>query len=309
LSSAITGNKYLLEDAPELAERYRALYKTGGLKPGQSTGWEGLDELYTIAPSQWTVVTGMPGAGKSEWLDAMLINLAEADDSWEFAMYSPENYPTETHIAKLVEKRVRKPFSPGQTDRMTASEAEDGMQWVMDHFYWLAPDLRTPDQLVITGLDYKRRGRKLGIVLDPWNTLDHERGGRSETDYTSYILTKITALARARKAHIWLVAHPQKIARNKDGTRPVPTPWDISGSAHWWNKADNVVCVHRDQSAHTQDVEIHIQKVRFKHCGHTGFATLKWDKVVGRYFEFPHGVAGETYMDPERRDVEPAKAF
>jgi len=41
--------------------------------------------------------------------------------------------------------------------------------------------------------------------------------------------------------------------------------------------------------------------VRFKHCGRVGLATLKYDKVTGRFFEFPNGVPGELYADPERR--------
>jgi twinkle protein len=97
--------------------------------------------------------------------------------------------------------------------------------------------------------------------------------------------------------------HPAKIYRNKDGTRPVPTPYDISGSAHWYNKADNIICVHRDQANGSQDVELHIQKVRFKHVGHLGLAILKYDKVTGRYFELGFsGVPGELYADPERAE-------
>src|SRR5690606_17801830 len=79
---------------------------------------------------------------------------------------------------------------------------------------------------------------------------------------------------------------------------PVPTPYDISGSAHWYNKADNIITVHRNQAEQTQDVDIHVQKVRFKHIGHIGVATLKYDKVTARYFEAP------TVIDPLTRTPE-----
>jgi twinkle protein len=103
------------------------------------------------------------------------------------------------------------------------------------------------------------------------------------------------------------VVHPTKIQKNKDGTRPVPTPYDISGSAHWYNKADNIITVHREQGTESQDVEIHVQKVRFKHIGHTGLAKLKYDKVTGRYFDLGHsGVPGDLYADPERGQPPPA---
>lgn len=280
------------------------LYRRGGLPRGSLPGWTPVDELYSVSPGQWTVITGVPGAGKSEWLDAMLVNLAERE-SWVFAVYSPENCPTETHLVKLVEKRIRKPFGEGVNRRMTEQEYADGAHWVMERFFWLSPDLKTPDELIATALGYGYEGRRLGIVLDPWNTLEHQRGGMTETDYVSFILTEVTKMSRKAMAHVWLVVHPMKLYKNKDGTRPVPTPYDISGSSHWYNKADNIITIHRDQAEQGQEVEIHVQKVRFKHCGHPGLATLRYDKVTGRYFHMAHGISGEFYVDPERNEKPP----
>lgn len=286
-------------DPGELYEAGVRLYRSGGLPRGASTGWSSVDEFYTVGRGQWTVLTGTPGSGKSEWLDALLVNLAERDD-WLFCLYSPENFPTVGHLVKLVEKRIRKPFNEGPTARMTEQEYADGAAWVLDRFLWLDTELKSPDELISTALGYGG-GRKLGVVLDPWNTLEHQRGGMSETDYVSFILTEVTKMARAANAHVWLVVHPAKIPRNKDGTRPVPTPYDISGSAHWYNKADNVLTIHRNQADGSQEVELHIQKVRFKHLGHPGLATLRYDKAVGRYFEWTGpAISGELYADPER---------
>ena len=288
-----------------------ALYRSGGLRPGSSTGWPSLNEFYTIAPGQWTIITGVPGSGKSEWLDALAVNLCETEP-WKFAVYSPENFPTVTHLAKLIEKRIRKPFNQGPTPRMSEQEYADGAFWVMEHFFWLATDLKTPDELIATALRYQHPSYRFGIILDPWNALEHQRNGMTETDYVSFILTEVQKLARGTDAHVWLVVHPAKIQRNKDGTRPVPTPYDISGSAHWYNKADNIITVHRQQAAPATgeperrfDVEIHVQKVRFKHCGHVGGAMLRYDRLAGRYFEAPAGVYGEQYADPERGQVPP----
>lgn len=287
-------------DPLRLYEAGLRLYRRGGLSPGASTGWPGVDAFYTVGLGQWTVVTGVPGSGKSEWLDALLVNLAEADDSWLFAVYSPENFPTATHLVKLVEKRIRKPFSQGPTPRMTEQEYADGCAWVLEHFLWLDTDLRSPESLLSAALSYGS-GKRLGVALDPWNTLEHQRGGMSETDYISLVLTDVTRLARETKAHVWLVVHPAKLPRNKDGTRPIPTPYDISGSAHWYNKADNVITVHRVQGEPSQEVEIHVQKVRFKHLGSPGVAVLRHDRVIGRYFEWTGpNIAGEFYADPQR---------
>lgn len=295
-----------LVDLPALIEQGALMYDVGGLPRGALPGWPALDELYSVSPGQWTAVTGTPGSGKSEFIDALLVNLAESGD-WEFCIYSPENYPVATHLVKLCEKRARLPFNVGPSKRMTLEQYRTAAAWVAERFFWIEPELKSPDQLIAAGLRYRQRGKSFGIVLDPWNTLEHQRGSMNETDYVSFILTEVTKLARTTGAHIWLAVHPAKMPRNKDGTRPVPTPYDISGSAHWYNKADNILTVHRDQAEGGQDVEIHVQKVRFKHVGHAGLAALKYDKVTGRYFDMGGaGLPGEVYADPERGQQPPA---
>jgi twinkle protein len=60
----------------------------------------------------------------------------------------------------------------------------------------------------------------------------------------------------------------------------------ISGSQHWWNKADCCLTVWRNNDEPmSEDVEIHIQKVRFKHIGRPGMVILTYDRVTGKYYE------------------------
>ena len=83
-----------------------------GLPPGFKTGWPSVDKHYTVAPGQFTVITGWPGAGKSEWLDALLVNLSR--QGWKVALFSPENAPTQMHISKLMEKIAASHSGPGE---------------------------------------------------------------------------------------------------------------------------------------------------------------------------------------------------
>jgi twinkle protein len=84
--------------------------------------------------------------------------------------------------------------------------------------------------------------------------------------------------------HVWLVAHPAKLFKEANGKYPVPTPYDVSGSAHWRNKADNCIAVWRDQSE-SRAVEIHVQKIRHKTTGRIGMVNLSYDAITGRYFD------------------------
>ena len=122
-----------------------------------------------------------------------------------------------------------------------------------------------------------------GLLIDPWNEFEHSRGTHSETEYISSSLTQIRRFARAHGVHVWLVAHPQKLYRKDDGSYPVPTPYDISGSAHWRNKADNAITVWRDEQNTEAPVKIFVQKIRFREVGRIGLVELHWNVVNGRY--------------------------
>jgi len=281
----------------QIRDEVRELYDAGGLPKGSLPGWPSVNELYSVALGQWTLVTGTPGSGKSEWLDAVMVNLAR-NEPWQFVIYSPENWPLALHHSKIIEKYTGKPFNPGPTERLEWEEIDEAEVWMKGKFHFAKPDNSNIVSILneansFTGVVT----RKTGIVIDPWNQLEHYRPpGYSETEYVSQVLSEIIRWVRERNAHLWLVAHPSKMQKNKDGKLPVPTPHDVSGSAHFWNKADNCVTIWRDQSDYlNQAVQVHVQKIRFKHIGHVGVTELRYDRVTGRYHE-------------PLRAVEPAKA-
>lgn len=65
----------------------------------------------------------------------------------------------------------------------------------------------------------------------------------------------------------------------------VVSRYDIAGSAHWYNKADMIVSVRRDKAGDAGPLELHVQTVRFRWCGHKGVAQLYYNRVNGRYSE------------------------
>lgn len=268
----------------DFSSQIDALYHEGNHR-GESTGWSNMDLYYTVRRNEFTVVTGMPGDGKSEWIDALDVNLA-TQHGWSFAIFSPENQPLERHFAKLAEKFIGKPFFPGKRERITKYELAAAKEFLQKWFSFILPP---EDQLTVDGiLDLAKhvvlkKGIR-GIVIDPWNEIDHTRpANMTETEYISYSLSKIRKFARQYGLHVWLIVHPTKLRKLDNGLYPVPTPYDISGSAHWRNKADNCIAVHRDMES--DRVDIHVQKIRFKEVGKIGVVSLKYDPLTGRYSE------------------------
>jgi len=245
---------------------------------GFSTGWDCVDQFFTVRPGEFTVVTGMPSHGKSEWLDALCVNLVQKHN-FRIPIFSPENHPLEMHLSKILEKVSKKPFY-GQ-GRMTDDEMYEALESINKNFAFIKPDENefTPSQIANQAAPYLDASIVMprAMIIDPWNEMDHYRpSGLTETEYVSRVLTELRRFAREFKTHLFLVAHPTKMHKDANGNYPVPKPYDISGSAHWYNKADNCISVWRDVINDPYQTQVHIQKVRFKATGKPGVAELEY---------------------------------
>ena len=272
----------------DMREAVLSLYDEG-LKRGLSTGWGAVDEYYTVRTCEMTIITGIPGSGKSTWLDALTYNM-NRQHGWKIAYCSPENWPVSRHVANIAEKHVKRSFIDTPYSvirRMSRAELESAISKMDGNFFFTQlsdNDMSIENILSVMQAAISRHGVK-GIVLDPWNELEHHRpANKNESEFVSEALGKIRRFARLNNVHVWIVAHPVKLKRNEDGTYPVPRLYDISGSAHFYNKADNGIAVYRYKPGiHT--VQIHVQKVRFKEIGTLGSCELKFVYDSGTYEE------------------------
>jgi len=127
-----------------------------------------------------------------------------------------------------------------------------------------------------------------GLIVDPWNTLEHKFGdGENETLYVSRVLSELSAFAKLNELHIWVVAHPRKMENDNNRRPVVPTPYDISGSANWFNKCDNAVTIHRHRSEEDDYVGVHVHKIRFQYKnGKPGSGKLNYNIKTGKYIHY-----------------------
>lgn len=279
--------------ADELEEMY-----VNGLPPGASTGFFNLDGFYTVALGQWTILTGIPGSGKSTALDNLLVNLSK-QHGWKHLYCSPENQPIKLHIANLAAIYAGKSFDSHYMSREDYAEA---VLFVQENFKFIYPPeqnftinyiLDLADVVKENGFDYQT------LSIDPYNELEHKRpNAMTETEYISMMLSRFRRNARDRNTHNFLVAHPTKLKKiemkftKEDSVEemtksvyPVATLYDIAGSAHFFNKADNGLSIWRDKSDTENRVQIHVQKIRFRNCGKLGMCEMKFDWKSGKYTE------------------------
>ena len=267
----------------ELTELYRH-----GVKQGEDPGM-GLGRKMRISPGCLSVGTAIPNHGKSTLLNNMMCNIARSA-GWSFAVFSPEYASPKHHVRNLIQIWTGKPFAEGSPGRMSEDEALVAVRNINEHFHFILPEEAAPDVDSILSRArqlIRQKDRVRGIVIDPWNKLEASRKShQSETEYVAETLNKLSYFAKVYGVHVWIIAHPKKMERAQDGSYVVPRPWDISGSAHFFNMADLCWTIFRHVHDPEADVEVHIQKVRDAGVdGELGVVRLKFDRSSGVYSE------------------------
>ena len=265
--------------ADDVKEELLGLFEKG-LQKGATLGMGDLDDLLSLEVGRLMIVTGIPGDGKSEFLDEVAVRFSLKYD-WRCAWFSPENFPVTLHHPKLIEKLIGKRFMKGL---MKPMEFESAVGYLSRNFFDILPEegYRVDTILEKAETLVRRKGIRV-FILDPYNCLEHQiPSGQSETQYISEFLEKLRSFARRRQVLVILAAHPTKMKRDPLTKQfPVPTMYDISGSAAFFNKADFGIAIER---VRTRGVtRVHVQKVKFRHLGQPGVASFQYNTCCGRF--------------------------
>lgn len=250
-----------------------------GLDNGVETGMPDFDRLLRFAKGYTTIITGIPGHGKSDFLDQIAIKLT-LRHNWKFAFYSPENRPTRLHFSKLARKLIGKKWFGH--DRIDTDELEQCKLFLNGKFWFIKPPKDFSLDSILSSVKQLKRAKGIDCyVIDAWNKLEHKYTG-SETKYIGESLDKINQFNEDNNLHCFLIAHPTKMGTNKDtGQYEIPNLFNISGSANFYNKTDNGISVYRNYNANK--TEVYIQKVKFSHWGEIGICEFDYDLSGGRF--------------------------
>ena len=228
--------------------------------------------------SSVTVITGVPGHGKSKFLAHLLLELAKQYEH-RFALAAFETHVgmLKTEILKWLSQPTDQPFS-----------------WMDQHISLILNDAIGVDEkcdinwvLELAEAAVVRHGiRWLGI--DPWNQLEHDLSRDGSAEYQRKALKKCYKFAKDMDIGVFIVAHPTKqILNPMNGQVRQPTLYDVDGSAHWYNNVEYGLSVWRPNPIDTA-VKIKSLKVRYttKPNGEEilrGHAWLRFDGEFGGY--------------------------
>lgn len=256
-------------------------YHESGYPVGAQVSMSETDSYLSWARGELVVVTGIPGSGKSTWLDFMYTRLAFLK-GWKFGIFSPENIAP-LKITRLSEQLMGKPLKD-----MNRKEIETAVKAIDQHFYFYnieQMDDYTVDNILALGKNMVRRFGIDCLCLDPFNYISNTSNEESSNERIGELLRKLKQFAIKNNVNVSLVAHPRKMDKT-NGAYNVPRLYDISGSHHFFNVPDVGFAIHRNYVDGINDpVELHVQKVKYHFRGRLGRVEYTFQPSTGRYSE------------------------
>ena len=252
-----------------------------GFKPGFQIGLQNFDDIFSTYTGQFITVTGIPSSGKSDFVDQMVVGY-NANYGWKTAFASPENQPTYLHAHKLMRKTWQ---------GMPTRDDIGGDRWnqIADHcnsnYFHIDMERYTLDSVLKKGAELvKRKGIKC-LVIDPFNKVRDLGGSDDVNRYTMEYLQKIEIFAKKYDVLVFIVAHPTKMYKDKDGNIEEPTMYSIKGGGEWYDASYHGILVHRNYNDNT--VKAKVLKVKFQNLGtNQAEAHFKWEPKSGCFI--PH---------------------
>jgi twinkle protein len=263
-----------------------------GFKPGYQVGLEHFDSIFSTYTGQFITVTGIPSSGKSDFVDQMVIGYNQ-NYRWKTAFASPENVPTYLHAHKLMRKvwqgMPTKADIGGDKWNQIADHCNESFFHIDMERYTLESVLRKAAELV------KRKGIKC-LVIDPFNKVrDVDSRTEDVNKYTMEYLQKIEIFAKKYDVLVFIVAHPTKMYKDKDGKIEEPTMYNIKGGGEWYDASYHGLLVHRDYENKT--VKCKVLKVKFQNLGENGAEShFKWEPKSGCFIPYqPTDISAEKF--------------
>lgn len=221
----------------------------------------------------------------SDILDQICLQLS-VTSNWKGAFYSPENKPTSLHITKLARKLIGKAWY-GE-NKISKDEMMLATSYMNGKFFFVKPEKNFTLDSILKYIQALKANHGIDFfVIDAWNKLEHKHNG-NEHQYIGESLDKIANFCEYNNLACFLVAHPTKLPKDRDGKMEVPNLYSIAGSSNFFNKTDGGFSIYRDFE--NNETTLFVQKVKFSHWGRTGYCKFKYDPESGRFNEYYGGV-------------------
>lgn len=243
------------------------------------------EHLRLFDPGGLIIVTGVPGSGKSDWLNYFVARqMAAYGDHVCFCSFEvPDKH---RHLGQLAQTWL----GATPTSALSREELRPFVEAVIGHVTNLELRRAAPTyQRVLHKAEsvLKRHPQMRYLIIDPYLYLSMTTGnGITETEAIKRMLTDVQNWAQQHHVWVVIVAHPRKML-TREGTEEFEEInfYTMSGSAHWANVGDIVVSLRRVVRGGVAYTEIDVLKSRFQEYCRPGKFYARRHPISRRYAE------------------------
>lgn len=205
------------------------------------TGYIALDKrIKGLMVGDVTVLSGLSGAGKTSWLDCVLLNAI--DKGFKCAVWSGElqGFRFQSWIDQIAAGKAHVVRHDGYNDMWYTPKmvADKIHKWLGDSLCLYNNEYGAKwSQLAADMQSVVESGVQL-LVLDNLAALDLQQTDYNKLEQQTRFITEVKEMAKQKNIHVIVVCHPRKEMQflRKES---------ISGTADLTNLADNVLIIHR----------------------------------------------------------------
>ena len=313
------------KDVYEVADFENELdaYFENGLPQGKTIDIPELDEKIRWLTGHYATVTGSPTSGKSEFIDFVCARL-NLLHQWKIGYYSPESAPLAVLFSKVFSKfsgfKFGKKYNHSESDRYSVQD------YINENYFWVNPvdDIKLDD--ILAKFEYLVRAKGVKVfVIDPFNRIETDQDYlHDKLLYIKKTLKKIISFVKKNDCLLFLIAHPTKLQKTKEGKFPMASMYDISGSADFFNMTSYGISVRREQDDETLEFlsygQVAISKAKLNETmGSTGIWEFRYNINNGRYitdnknkevdFDNSNWITKKEYIEPKIIPATLSQAF
>lgn len=244
-------------------------YAKNGIPTGFKTGVQTLDKNLKFDKGKLATITGIPGMGKSEFVDFICTQMNKLH-KFKTLYFSAEDSLKE-HLIKLC-KKIN--FDEKYTD-------EDKAKYISENYKFINyENVYSVEKLFEVAEEEINRSYFDILVIDPFNKLEADKAYNvNMTDYISKFLDRLLRFTKKYNVLTFLVSHPKKML-NLD---LIPSAYDIADSAHFFNKSDYCISIHaRKEECRTV---VKVDKVKYSYLGSCTMFELGYDTQTTNFFD------------------------
>ena len=257
-----------------------------GDRVGFETSHKAFSDVFRFKGSGILTVTGIPGHGKTEFVDSCILDLARMHGH-ESIICGFEQTPEE-HIIKLSRKLI------GTDVTCKTWFNEKNMPELTQAYNYITSKIKHIDANKVGGnvleiLDIAAQqvaesrangGDPKYLVIDPFNMLSM-KGKFNGHEKIEEILRRLTTFSHQMNMMVILVAHPFKMRKDeKTGEYEVPDFYSVKGSSAFFEMSYHGLVVYRSPG----QVMVRVLKVKQNNLGRAGGEVyFDYEKAPGRY--------------------------